>query len=343
MFTSRVRTVGTLGNNRKTNTGRKDLDGKTIWSENGREFVIRDGMKTAPRHASGTGAHAAGGHAAGGHVHTQPARRSTPSTPSTSSARLTTLTNLPSHLIASHIAPHLSTRTAARLDIAASGRHRIHGLARETRHGHETRSSSSSGHVSTAISKFAERLAIVMKKQMERAHSNAPPAIKFRSTTLTFGGMKVEVGATDEDENDIVTFYFTKHVPPSGRGRIFDERQIAHGVWDPHEQSVELCLQADQLAHEFGHAGTRGQVAARATNGLIAAIIKETIRRGTGKPVVAVHQQAPWWIEGHDEHEHGRRQTQHPGHVIMYQGCAPDDENQPVGFHQILPAGHHHH
>jgi len=123
MFTSRVRTVGTLGNNRKTNTGRKDLDGKTIWSENGREFVIRDGMKTAPRHASGTGAHAAGGHAAGahaagghaagGHVHTQPARRSTPSTPSTSSARLTTLTNLPSHLIASHIAPHLSTRTAA--------------------------------------------------------------------------------------------------------------------------------------------------------------------------------------------------------------------------------------
>ena len=71
-------------------------------------------------------------------------------------------------------------------------------------------------------------------------------------------------------------------------------------------------------------------------------ILKETIRRGTGKPVVVVHHQAPWWIEGHDEHAHGHLQSQHPGHVIMYLGCAPDDENQPVGFHQILPAGHHH-
>lgn len=319
MYSSRVRTIGGHGStsNRKTNTGHEDADGKTIWSENGREFVIRNGVKTVPRTAP-----------AHGHV---------------SAPRSVGLMDLPGHLITSHIAPHLSTRTAVRLDVAASGRHRIQGLARAVRHGHETHRSSSSEHVSAAISKFADRLATVMKKKIELAHSNAPPAIKFRNTTLTFGGMKVKVGATDEDEDDIVTFSFNKHVtPPSGRGRIYDERQVAHGVWAPHEQSVELCVQADKLAREFGYAGTRGQVAARATTGLVTSILKETIRRGTGKPVVVVHQQAPWWIEGHDEHAHGHLQSQHPGHVIMYLGCAPDDENQPVGFHQILPAGHHH-
>ena len=70
--------------------------------------------------------------------------------------RTTRFQNIPSHLIASHVAPHLSTRTSARLDAAVPGLHHDLGHAMKTIH--EKRLDRSRAHLGKAVSRIADRI-----------------------------------------------------------------------------------------------------------------------------------------------------------------------------------------
>ena len=247
------RVTGGIFASKKTNTGRKDADGRTIWAtKGGGEFVMRDGSKAAPReHASRSSEsckRAQKSLAAQKALVTR-MRTSPTSTWYTSYAisnvlnlpepfvqlqqflRLSqanqqrkrddmlreqdkayanlvsdvrrtcgpTLTNLPYHLIASHIAPHLTPRDMPKIGVSPENVHRIV----------KSRIHESRAHVSKAIAMMAARIVTIVHAMEAKSeaiggvaaapgHEILEHGIKFK-----FGGVTVSISETRFGEEDV--------------------------------------------------------------------------------------------------------------------------------------------
>ena len=181
-----------------------------------------------------------------------------------------TLKNIPSHLIAHHVAPHLSTHEAARLNAAVPGLHHELGHAMKTIHDdpmHRSRA-----HLGKAASSIADRII----EALERTSTRRPGEI-----TIVEGRVRIvvrngwQVTFTDVTTRETVgeMSFIPKH---------FEDKR--------YQISGRLVV--------FVHDHQKLTVPEKARRGFLTGICKEILKKKYGKPVEMFE---PWTIRDVDD------------------------------------------
>ena len=177
-----------------------------------------------------------------------------------------TLKNIPSQLIAHHVAPHLSTREAARLNAAVPGLH--HELGPAMRTIHERRMTGSRTHLGKAVTRIADRIIAVLRQT----------ATSPLGTEKTFdeGRMHIIVWRSMPGEGWDVTFVDTKSREVMGSMKFRDPKT--------EETSTEKYRDKGHLT-VYVRDIRKLTVPEKARRGLFVAIMKDILEKLHGKPV----------------------------------------------------------
>ena len=171
--------------------------------------------------------------------------------------RTTRFQNIPSHLIASHVAPHLSTRTSARLDAAVPGLHHDLGHAMKTIH--EKRLDRSRAHLGKAVSRIADRIVAALRRT-HPGGTGEETFVEGRMRIVVWKGWRVTFMDTTTRETVGIMRFVLKHFE--------DDKYLVRGrlmvyVRDPRKMTVPE----------------------KARRGFLTGICKEILKKKYGRPV----------------------------------------------------------